>query len=61
MSIVSLNLSDEKSISYVITRSLSDFAVARLIRKHEGEQAERCPVLSLVLLACRATRKPSVS
>ena len=30
MSIVSLNPSDEKSVSYAITRFLSDFAVAGL-------------------------------
>ena len=43
MSIVSLNPSDEKSVSYAITRFLSDFAVAWLIRKCGGAKLKGIP------------------
>ena len=43
MSIVSLNPSDEKSVSYAITRFLSDFAVAWLIRKCGGAKLKGVP------------------
>ena len=43
MSIVSLNPSDEKSVSYAITRFLSDFAVSRFIRKCGGTKLKGVP------------------